>query len=410
MTTLTFLFTDIEGSTTLLRRLGDDAFSELLVRHHRLIRDGLKRFDGSEHGTSGDSFFAAFTSTDACVAAAVTLQKTFATFDWPTGEHVAVRMGVHLGEASHSEAGLVGYDINRALRIAEAAHGGQVLLSCRAADAVAASLPLGVSLRRLGTYSLKNLERAESLFQLEVKGLPSDFPPLRAVSHAEYDADIRRTRRTSHGRSAFERSIKEMSAALDGTISALGQFTELREPNSAGHQIHVGNLASSLGASIAARYGLDDEMIDHIRQAGELHDIGKVAVPAEILTRRGPLEFNELDLVRQHTVAGYEILSKASLPWPIPDVALQHHERLDGSGYPLGRAHEEIILPARIVAVADVLESMTNHRAYRRGLAPDQALDLVRAQSGILFDPDVVDACVTIFEEGYSFDAVATSS
>lgn len=402
MATLTFLFTDIEGSTALLQRLGDDAFSDVLVNHHRLMRFTLRLFEGREEGTSGDSFFAVFASVSDCVAAVVALQKTFGEFDWPVSEHLAVRMGVHMGEASQSETGLVGYDVHRASRIAAAAHGGQVLLSSSAAEAVAPSLPPGVSLQSLGSFSLKDLVQTESLYQLVIEGLASDFPPPRAVSQPYVDADTFGTPRDRRRVVPTGPSVAHLSAALNGTIGTLGRFTESREPDTAGHQVHVGSLASSLGTLIAARHGLDSEAIDRIRQAGELHDIGKIAVPSEILTRAVRLSELEFEMVKQHTTAGHDILSKASLPWPIPEVALQHHERMDGSGYPHGIAGEEIILPARIIAVADVLESMTQHRAHRLGFGVDEALDWVRASSGTLFDPEVVDACVSVFDEGFA--------
>jgi HD-GYP domain-containing protein (c-di-GMP phosphodiesterase class II) len=198
-------------------------------------------------------------------------------------------------------------------------------------------------------------------------------------------------------------SIKKLEAALDGTLAALGQMTETRDPYTAGHQLHVGSLGASLGAAIATQYGLDIEMIELIRQSGDVHDIGKIAVPSEILTKPGRLSPLEFEMVKRHTVVGYEILSKASLPWPIAEVALQHHERLDGSGYPYGIPDGEIILPARIIAVADVVEAMTQHRPYRPALGLDKALAEVSAGAGSLFDADVVKSCIAVFEAGFTF-------
>jgi PAS domain S-box-containing protein len=198
-------------------------------------------------------------------------------------------------------------------------------------------------------------------------------------------------------------SIKKLEAALDGTLAALGQMTETRDPYTAGHQLHVGSLGASLGAAIATQYGLDIEMIELIRQSGDVHDIGKIAVPSEILTKPGRLSPLEFEMVKRHTVVGYDILSKASLPWPIAEVALQHHERLDGSGYPYGIPDGEIILPARIIAVADVVEAMTQHRPYRPALGLDKALAEVSAGAGSLFDADVVKSCIAVFEAGFTF-------
>lgn len=198
-------------------------------------------------------------------------------------------------------------------------------------------------------------------------------------------------------------SMKRLEASLEGTIAALARMTETRDPYTAGHQLRVGSLGSSLGAAIATQHGLDATMIELVRQSGEVHDIGKIAVPAEILSRPGRLSPLEFEMVKRHTLVGYDILSKASLPWPIAEVALQHHERMDGSGYPNGLVGGEIILPARIIAVADVVEAMTQHRPYRPGLGIDIALAEVTAGAGTLFDADVVESCLAVFEAGFSF-------
>lgn len=209
---------------------------------------------------------------------------------------------------------------------------------------------------------------------------------------------------------AHARSLGRLSEALSGTLAALGQMTESRDPYTAGHQRRVGSLGASLAASIATTYGLDEEMVMLIRQSGEVHDIGKIAVPTEILTRPGKLSALEFEMVKRHTLVGYDILSKASLPWPIAEVALQHHERIDGSGYPNGLRGTEIILPARIVAVADVVEAMTQHRPYRPGLGVDNALAEVSAGAGRLFDAEVVAACLSVFKAGYRFSNQGSSA
>ena len=202
---------------------------------------------------------------------------------------------------------------------------------------------------------------------------------------------------------AHVHSMSRLATALDGTLAALGQMTETRDPYTAGHQLHVGSLGTTLAAVIATEYGLDATMIELIRQSGEVHDIGKIAVPSEILAKPGRLSTLEFEMVKRHTLIGYDILSKASLPWPIAEVALQHHERLDGSGYPNGLLGSEIILPARIIAVADVVEAMTQHRPYRPGLGIDKALAEVSEGAGTRFDADVVKACVAVFEAGFTF-------
>lgn len=198
---------------------------------------------------------------------------------------------------------------------------------------------------------------------------------------------------------AHVRSVHQLETALDGTISALARMTETRDPYTAGHQMHVG----TLGALIAEELGLDTGLAGLIRQSGEVHDIGKISVPAEILTRPGRLSKLEYEIVKRHTLIGSDILSQASLPWPIAEVALQHHERLDGSGYPYGLRGDDIILPARIIAVADVVEAMTQHRPYRPGLGIESALEEVVRGAGTLYDAEVVAACLRVIEAGFTF-------
>jgi predicted ATPase/class 3 adenylate cyclase len=182
--TLTFLFTDIEGSTALLRRLGEGDYGRVLADHQALIRAALAAHDGQEVDTQGDAFFAVFSSPTACVAAVLEMQRALEARAWPGGEHVRVRMGVHTGEAATSAAGaLVGLDVHRAARVGAIAHGGQVLLSETAAALVRDSLPPGAALRDLGAQRLKDLGRPVRVFQLDAAGLPAGFPPLRALGN-----------------------------------------------------------------------------------------------------------------------------------------------------------------------------------------------------------------------------------
>ena len=183
METFTFLFTDIEGSTVLVRRLGEGLYAQLLADHQSLIRSGLAAHDGKEIDTQGDAFFAVFSSPRACVAAVLEMQRALAAHEWPGGEQVRVRMGVHTGEASKTATGLVGLDVHRAARVAAAGYGGQVLLSETAAALVRDALPPGASLRDLGVHRLKDLGRPERIFQLEAAGLPAGFPPLRSLGN-----------------------------------------------------------------------------------------------------------------------------------------------------------------------------------------------------------------------------------
>ncbi|TAN28304.1 MAG: HD domain-containing protein [Actinomycetota bacterium] len=198
---------------------------------------------------------------------------------------------------------------------------------------------------------------------------------------------------------AHVRTVKQLAASLDGTLAALSRLAEGRDPYTAGHQTRV----ASLGAAIATHLNLDKETVDLIRKSGQVHDIGKVAIPIEILTRPGQLTPLEFEMIKSHTLVGGDILAQASLPWPIAEVALQHHERLDGSGYPKGLKGSEICLPARIIAVADLVEAMSQHRPYRPARGLDETLAHISAEAGNLFDAAVVGACLEVFRMGYAF-------
>jgi predicted ATPase/class 3 adenylate cyclase len=181
--TLTFLFTDIEGSTVLLRRLGEGAYAQVLAGHYVIIRSGLAAHGGREVDTQGDAFFAVFSSPKACLAAVMEMQQALEARTWPGGEHVRVRMGVHVGEASKAVTGLVGLDVHRAARVAAVGYGGQVLLSETAAALVRDRLPPGAALADLGVHRLKDLGHPERIFQLQAAGLRAGFPPLRSLGN-----------------------------------------------------------------------------------------------------------------------------------------------------------------------------------------------------------------------------------
>jgi predicted ATPase/class 3 adenylate cyclase len=210
--TLTFLFTDIEGSTALLQRLGEDLYTEVLAGHHALIRSALAAYDGREVDTQGDAFFAVFSSPRGCVAAVLQMQRALQGHAWPGGEQVRVRMGIHCGEATRTAAGLVGLEVHRAARVAAVAHGGQVLVSEAAAVLVRDGLPPGVALADLGSHRLKDLGRPERIFQLHAAGLPAEFPPLRSLGNpalpnnlpAELSAFIGRDREVAEVRALVE--------------------------------------------------------------------------------------------------------------------------------------------------------------------------------------------------------------
>jgi predicted ATPase/class 3 adenylate cyclase len=212
--TLTFLFTDIEGSTALLGRLGDGGYARVLAGHHAVIQSGLAGHGGREVDTQGDAFFAVFSSPRACVAAVLEMQRALEAHPWPSGERVRVRMGVHTGEASEAITGLVGLDVHRAARVAAVGYGGQVLLSETAAALVRGQLPPGAALADLGSHRLKDLGRPEQIFQLTAPGLPAGFPPLRSLGNpalpnnlpAQLSAFIGRGREVSEVRVLVESS------------------------------------------------------------------------------------------------------------------------------------------------------------------------------------------------------------
>ncbi len=191
----------------------------------------------------------------------------------------------------------------------------------------------------------------------------------------------------------------ELERAMGAVIHALAEMLATRDPYTAGHQQRVADLGSAIGLEM----GLSDDQVAGIRMASIIHDLGKVAVPSEILTKPGRLTRLEFDIMKMHPQVGFDILSKLTFPWPVADVALQHHERLDGTGYPQGLVGDEIRIEARIVAVADVVEAMASHRPYRPSLGITRALEEISQQKGSRYDPDVVDACVALAgREGFA--------
>jgi putative two-component system response regulator len=197
---------------------------------------------------------------------------------------------------------------------------------------------------------------------------------------------------------ALRESQGQYRRMLEQTIQAIAFTIEKRDPYTAGHQARV----SQLAVTIAQKMGLPADQIDGIRLGGLIHDLGKISVPAEILSRPGRLTVAELMLVKSHPEVGADILRQVEFPWPVKDVILQHHERMDGSGYPNGLRGDAILLEARILAVADVVEAMASHRPYRAALGIDKALDEIRIGTGLLYDPDVCRVCMHLFEaDGY---------
>ncbi|MCB1307239.1 MAG: HD domain-containing protein [Leptospiraceae bacterium] len=185
-----------------------------------------------------------------------------------------------------------------------------------------------------------------------------------------------------------------LDEALLQCVSSLGVAIEQRDPYTDGHQKRV----SYLARRIAEQMQLDDETVKGIRLGALIHDIGKICIPAEILSSPRKLSEVEIAMVRAHARAGYDILKDSHFPWPLAEMIYQHHERLDGSGYPRNLRNDEIILEARIISVADVTEAISSHRPYRPGRGVETAIVELRQGRGRLFDPAVVDACLQIIE------------
>lgn len=190
-------------------------------------------------------------------------------------------------------------------------------------------------------------------------------------------------------------TIGKLRKSLDDTILAMAMIVEKRDPYTAGHQERVAGLA----VAIAKNINLSEKQINGIRMAGIIHDIGKMSIPSEILSKPSKLSDFEFALVKQHAETGYNILETINFPYPVAQIVYQHHERLDGSGYPRGLKGNNILLDARILAVADVVEAISSHRPYRPALGIDKAMEEISENKGILYDPAVADACLKLFNE-----------
>jgi PAS domain S-box-containing protein/putative nucleotidyltransferase with HDIG domain len=189
---------------------------------------------------------------------------------------------------------------------------------------------------------------------------------------------------------------KRALRAMEQTIEALASTVELRDPYTAGHQRRVMRVA----CAIAQELGMSEGQMDGLRIAAAVHDIGKVLVPAEILSKPGELTDIEYQMIRQHAEAGFNILKNVEFPWPVAQIVRQHHERLDGSGYPLGLTSDAILPEAKVLAVADVVDAMTMRRPYREKRGMDAAISEIEAGKGKLYDPAAVNACATLAKQG----------
>ena len=197
-------------------------------------------------------------------------------------------------------------------------------------------------------------------------------------------------------------SLDNVQRIMNGVIRTISNIGDIRDPYTGGHQHRVALLSRRL----AEEMKLDEDQIKSIYIAGQLHDIGKMSIALEILSKPGKITDLEFEMIKTHTVTGFNILKEIEFPWPIAQIVLQHHEKIDGTGYPNGIKGEDILLEAKIISVADVVEAIASHRPYRPSLGMDKALDTITSKRGKHFDPEVVDAFVSIVKSGFNFEDI----
>ena len=252
------------------------------------------------------------------------------------------------------------------------------------------------------TIALPLVSNGEVMGSLDVYSEERDaFGPEEIEFLMEAAGDITVALKSLRLERELETSLAGMKKALTETVEAIAFMSEMRDPYTAGHQRRVAKLASA----VAKEMGMSEDQIEGIRVSGFLHDVGKIVVPAEILSKPGRINEAELSLIRTHSSVGYEILKLLEFPWPVAKAVLQHHERRDGSGYPGGLTSELLTVEAEILAVSDVVESMASRRPYREALGIDKALEEISQKKGTLYNPQVVDACLRLFrEKSFQFD------
>ncbi len=253
------------------------------------------------------------------------------------------------------------------------------------------ALRRALSGEKIFNLEISQLNSSGSIVTVEINGAPiKKDDKVIAVQGVMRDVTERK-RAEEVARNSAQKLIK----AMENTIQAMAMIVEMRDPYTAGHQRRVTQLA----CAIAKKMGLSKDRTTGLRLAGLIHDIGKVRVPTEILTHPDGLSEAEFDMIKVHPLVGYEILKTMESPWPIADIVYQHHERMDGSGYPSGLRGNKITLEARILAVADVVEAIASHRPYRPARGLDKALEEISQKKGILYDPKLVDTCLKLFRD-----------
>ena len=237
-------------------------------------------------------------------------------------------------------------------------------------------------------YSFRGLKRDGTKIDVGADGALATYLDRPAIVGLLQDISERREAETR-----INDYVAKLESTLRGTVQVASTMSEMRDPYTAGHERRVGEIA----AAIAGELGLERQRVEGLKVIGSLHDVGKIGVPSEILSKPGRLSDIEFELIKQHAQRGYEILKNVDFPWPLAQTVLQHHERLDGSGYPHGLKGEQVILEARILAAADTIEAMSSHRPYREALGLDKALAVIESGRDTKFDGNVVDACLRLY-------------
>jgi putative nucleotidyltransferase with HDIG domain len=257
-------------------------------------------------------------------------------------------------------------------------------------SSVAKGLSLGAS-----DYIGKPLNAVELLARinnhLHLKDLQDNLEYLVKQRTSELHKEVKQREKTEED---LEESNIKLQKLMQDTLKLMASVVEIRDPYTAGHQQNVATLA----ALISQEMNLEKDVADAVKVAATIHDVGKIRIPIEILNKSRKLIDIEMDIVKTHPITGYQLLKDIDFPWPIAKIVLQHHERLDGTGYPNGLKGDEILFEAKLLGVADVVEGITYHRPYRAGLGLDSAIKEIRKNRGILYDPDVVDAALKIIE------------